>query len=89
MGVKAEAGGRVEAAVASAADPAAEAGGGGGGGRVEADDGEQSGWVDGRMDEVSVEENWAAGGEAEEGGSKAEREGALEEGAVELMASGG
>lgn len=86
MGVKAEAGGRVAAAVASVADPAAGVGGGGGG-RVEAAEGEESVWVDGRMD--GAEEDWAADGRLEEGGSDAEIEGALEEGVVQLVTSGG
>lgn len=87
MGVKAEAGGRVELswAVASMADLAAEAGGG----RVEAAEGEESAWVDGWMDEASMEEDWAVDGGVEEGGSEAEDDGALEEGVVELMTSGG
>lgn len=87
MGVKAEEGGRVEVswAVASTADRAPEAGGG----RVKAARGEESGWVDGRMDEASVEEDWAADGGVEEAGCKAEDGGALEEGLVQLMTSGG
>lgn len=64
--------------MASTEDRAAEAGGG----RVEAAEGEESGWVDGRMDEVSREEHWSADGEVKEGGSEVEDGGALEEGLV-------
>lgn len=72
--------------MASTADRAAEAGGG----RVEAAEGKESGWVDGRMDEASVEEDWATDGGVEEGGREAEDDGALEEGGVvELMTTGG
>lgn len=36
-----------------------------------------------------MEEDWAVDGGVEEGGSEAEDDGALEEGVVELMTSGG
>lgn len=77
MGVKAEAGGRVEEsrAAASTADGAAE--------------GERSGWVDGRMDEAGLEEDWPADGAVEEGGSEAEDDRVLEEGVARLITSGG
>lgn len=57
MGVKTEAGGRAEASTAHCAAERQA-----GGGRVEAwaTAGEVSGLVDGRIDEESVEDDWAA-----------------------------
>lgn len=81
MGVKAEAGGRVEEPKGSATDRTAEAGGG----RVEAaGTEEESGLADGEIGEASAEDDWAADGGMEEGGSVVEGDGA----SVDLMVSG-